>query len=165
MSTERIPNQNDLHRQLQDLTEKTLSPVGRYGHVLLLLAAAGMGVLVLALLITEPALPLRTQAAFGAMLAIAACWVGYSTWALLRRRPLMHAHRVVAGAMATAFTGLFTAVALTTGALTAAPAAWWAGGMGAVMLIVALSLLLLALRTRSALLTRREELRRGLGER
>lgn len=155
---------HDLHAQLRELTERNLSPAGRYGHVLLMMVAACMGCLVLALLVTEPALPLRTQAAFGTMLLIAACWVGYSAWARFHRRPLLHAHRVVAGYLATAFSGLFAVAALTAAAITGATAAWLAGGMGAVLLAVAIAMLLRAHRQRGVLLRRRDELERALGE-
>jgi hypothetical protein len=160
MNTPSNPNHPDLHRQLRELTETTLSPAGRYAHVLLMLAAACMGVIVLALLLTEPALPLRTQAAFGTMLAVAASWVAYSAWALMHRRPLMLAHRVVAGWMAFAFTGLFTVAAFTAAAITAALAAAWAGSLGAVMWAAALGLLVHARHRQRALLARRDELRR-----
>jgi hypothetical protein len=159
-STARHPD--DLHRQLDELTERSLSPTGRYAHVLLMVAAAGMGVLVAALLLTEPALPFRTQVAFGVLVAIAACWVAYSAWALLRR-PLMHAHRVVAGTLATAFSGLFAVATLTAAAMTRSNAAWLAGALGLVMLVIAVALLLRAHRQRAALLARRDELERALG--
>ena len=154
----------DLHRELKALNERTLSPTGRYAHVLLMVAATAMGSLVLALLLTEPALPLRTQAAFGAMLVIAASWVGYSAWALFRR-PLMHAHRAVAGILATAFSGLFAVATLTAAAMTGSNAALLAGGLGVVMLAVALGLLVRSHRHRRALLARRDELQRELGDR
>jgi protein-S-isoprenylcysteine O-methyltransferase Ste14 len=112
----------------------------------------------------EPALPPRTLAAFGAMLVIAASWVGYSAWALYRR-PLMHAHRVVAGILATAFSGLFAVATLTAAAMTGSNAVLLAGGLGVVMLAVALGLLVRSHRHRRALLARRDELQRELGDR
>lgn len=163
MNTETTTDRQELHRQLRELTEKTLSPAGRYAHVLLMLAAAAMGILVLALLLSEPALPLRTQAAFGAMLVIAMCWVGYSLWALLHRRPLLHAHRVVAGWLATAFSGLFALVTLAAAVITGARAAWLAGGLGVVMLAVALVLLWTARRRQATLRARRDALQAALG--
>lgn len=162
MNTETTSNTQDLHSQLRELTERTLSPAGRYAHVLLLLAAIAMGIVVLALLLTEATLPLRTQAAFGAMVMIAACWVGYSLWALFHRRPLLHAHRVVAGTLASTFSGLFAVVTLITAVITGAVAAWLAGGMGVLMLGVALALLVRARRQRQALQDRRDALQRAL---
>jgi peptidoglycan/LPS O-acetylase OafA/YrhL len=161
MNTSTDYRPNDLHRQLKELTERSLSPTGRYAHVLLMVVAAGMGSLVAALLITEPALPFRTQAAFGVLVAIAACWVGYSAWALFRR-PLMHAHRVVAGTLATTFSGLFAVATLTAAVMTESHAAGLAGAMGLVMLAIAVALLLRAHRQRRALLSRRDEIERAL---
>lgn len=165
MNTETTSNTQELHRQLRELTERTLSPAGRYAHVLLLLAAIAMGIVVLALLLTEPSLPLRTQAAFGAMVVIAACWVGYSLWVLFHRRPLLHAHRVVAGTLATVFSGVFASVTLIAAVVTGAAAAWLAGGLGVVMLVIALGLLVHARRRRLVLLARRDELQRALADR
>jgi hypothetical protein len=159
-STDRQPK--NLRRQLEELTRRSLSPTGRYAHVLLMVAAAGMGALVGALLLTEPALPFRTRAAFGVLVVIAACWVGYSAWALFRR-PLLHAHRVVAGTLATAFCGLFAMVTLTAAVMTESRAAWLAGALGLVMLAIAVALLLRAHRQRAALLSRRDALERALG--
>lgn len=164
MNAETNDDPRALRQKLRDLTERTLSPAGRYAHVLLLLAAAAAGVLVLALLLTEPSLPLRTQTAFGTMLAIAGAWVGYSAWVLLHRRPLMHAHRVVAACLATAFSGLFAVATLTAAAMTGAQAAALAGGVGVVMLGAAIGLLVHAHRRRRALLARRDELMRALGD-
>lgn len=162
MNIEATSNPDDLHRQLRELTERTLSPAARYAHVLLLLAAAAVGIVVAALLLTEPALPLRTRAAFGVMVLIAGSWVAYSCWVLLRRRPLLQAHRVVAGYLASGFSGLFTFVVLAAAIVTGAAAAWLAGGLGMVMLGAALMLLARARRNRRALRARRDELARAL---
>jgi len=152
----------ELHRQLRKLTERTLSPVARYAHVMLLLVAAAVGIVVAALLLTEPALPLRTRAAFGVMCLIAASWVAYACWVLLRRRPLLQAHRVVAGYLSTVFSGLFAGAAMAAGIATGAPAAWFAGALGVVMFALAVMLLVRARRNYSELQARRDELVRAL---
>lgn len=162
MNTQTTTDRQELHRQLRELTSKALSPAGRYAHLLLMLAAACMGVLVLALLLTEPALPLRTQVAFGTMLAVAASWVAYSAWVLRRRRPLLQAHRVVAGYMATAFSALFAVATLTAAAMTGSQAAALAGAIGVVMSAVAAGLLVSAHRRHGALLARRDALQRAI---
>jgi hypothetical protein len=161
MNTSTHRHTDDLHRQLQRLTEKGLSPRARYGHVLLMVFAAGMGVLVAALLATEPDLPFRTQAAFSALMVISAGWVGYTAWALARR-PFMYAHRVVAAVLASCATGLFAAVTLTVAVLTHSATAWLAGSMGLVMLGLAVVLLRHARSKRRSLLARRDELQRVL---
>jgi len=162
MNIEASPTTEDLQRQLRDMTERTLSPVARYGHLLLLLVSTGLGISILSLLLTEPSLPPRTQAAFIAMVAIAGCWVGYSLWTLVQRRPLLQAHRVLAGCLASAFSGLFAGTALTVAIVTGSAAAWLAGALGAAMTAIALLLLVRARRQRRALQDRRADLQRAL---
>ncbi len=165
MTIEATPNVTELHRQLRELTEKSLSPVGRYAHVLLLLAAAFVGIVVAALLLTEPALPLRTRSAFGMIVVIAGIWVAYACWVLLRRRPLLLAHRVVAGYLACGFSGLFALVTLVAAIVTGESAAWLASSQGGLMFIIAVLLLVRARRQRDALTARRDALARTLAGR
>jgi hypothetical protein len=98
-----------LEAHLRMLTARTLSPAARYTHVAVLLLALIMCALIGSLLATEPALPGRTQAAFGVMLLIGATWVGYAAWVLGIRKTLLANQRVVAGCMAVGFTGAFFA--------------------------------------------------------
>lgn len=151
---------NDLHARLQELTDRSLSHAARYGHVGVLLAASGIAVLVAALLLTEPGLPPRTMLAFGGLLVVAACWIGYSGWVLSRRRPLFQRHRVVAGTMATVFSGAFTLAATGAALVTGSTLAWTAALMGAGMLVFAALLLARARRRHDALVARRDELLR-----
>ena len=155
---------DELQARLRALTDSSLSPAGRYAHIALLLAAAAVGALVLALLLTEPALPARTQIAFGAMLLIASSWIGYSAWVLTHRRPLLLRHRVVAGGLATAFSGAFAAVTAVAALATGAPAARAAAAMGVLMLVTAVALLLRARHKRAELEARRDALQRQLGD-
>lgn len=152
----------NLQARLRALTDRSLSPLGRYAHVALLLAAAGMGAVVLALLLTEPDLPLRTRLAFGALLVVAASWVGYAGWVLTHRRPLFQGHRVIAGGLATAFSGAFAAVAAAVALTTGAPAAVAASGIGCLMLVAALVLLQRARAQRRTLQARRDALQAEL---
>ncbi len=149
---------NDLQARLQELTDRTLSPAARYGHVGVLLAASGMAALVSALLLTESGLPPRTMLAFGGLLVVAACWIAYSSWVLSRRRPMLQRHRVVAGTMATVFSGVFTAVAAGAGLVTGSMLAWTAALMGGGMLVGAALLLTHARRRHAALVARRDAL-------
>lgn len=98
---------SDTETELHRLTSRVLSPGSRYGHVALLLVGLLMCVLLISLLATEPDLPPRTSLAFAVMLGIGTCWVGYASWVLRFRRPLLGVHRVVAGWMAVLFTALF----------------------------------------------------------
>lgn len=98
-----------LEARLRALTRRTLSPGARYFHVSVLLLAAIMCVLVGALLLTEAGLPVRTQRAFGVLLALGAGWVVYASWVLANRHTLLAQQRVVAGWMAIVGTGAFLA--------------------------------------------------------
>lgn len=147
---------------LQAIAAAELAPAARVKHVLLLLGSAGMGVALLSLWLTEPALPVRTHVAFGLMTAIAASWVAYASWALTRRRVLFGRQRVVAARMAVAFTSLLVTGSLAVGATTGGSAPLLAAAMGAAMLVVAMALLVRARRIHAALLARRNEIERAL---
>ena len=157
-------NPSELRAKLRDLTDRTLSPAARYAHVALLLAAAGMAALMLALLLTEPGLPVRTVLAFGALLLIASGWIAYAGWVLSNRRPMLQRHRVVAGGMATGFSGSFVLVAAVAGMVTGAAAAWAAAALGGLMLVVAVLLLVRARKRTLELESRRDALLRVLGK-
>ncbi len=62
-----------------------------------------MTVVVSALLVTEPSLPLRASIALGVLAVIGASWVAFALWVLTHRRILLGRHRVVAGRMAVGF--------------------------------------------------------------
>ncbi|WP_149194397.1 hypothetical protein [Luteimonas suaedae] len=152
-----------LDARLRQLTTDALSARSRYGHVALLLAALMMCVLLGALLATEPNLPGRTRAAFAVMLAIGASWVAYATWVLRRRRPLLGNHRIVAGRMAVAFTALFLVAAVVASIGTDGAAFRAAAAVGAVMLVLAVTVLVRAHRHVARLRAQRLELERQLG--
>jgi hypothetical protein len=76
----------------------------RLGHTALLTASAIVAVVVTSLLLTEPALPARTQWAFLAIIVIAVAWMAYATWVLMRRRVLFGTQRVAAARLACLFT-------------------------------------------------------------
>ena len=116
---------------LVQLTRHALSTRARLGHVALLLAALAMSVLLLALLATEPAIPMRTRIAFAVMLAMSLSWTGYAIWVLKNRWTLLANHRIIAGKMAVAFTAIFTIAALAIGFSTGKSAGFLAAGMGA----------------------------------
>lgn len=152
-----------LELELQRLTAGALSPLARYGHVALLLAATLMSVLLAALLATEPALPGRTQAALAVLLAIGISWIVYATWVLRQRRPLLGQHRIVAGRMAVAFTGVFFAGALALGASTGSATYHAAASVGASLLVLAFGALMQAHWRVAALQRQRRELLRQTG--
>lgn len=140
------------------LMETQLSFRVRSGHLALLLAATGMSAVLAALLITEEGLPQRTIVALGTLLVIGASWTVYAAWVLTARRTLLANHRVLAGRIAVAAAAIFLAGAAAVGVTTQAPSAYAAGGLGIVMLGVAVTLLSRASRHYAALLQRRAEL-------
>jgi hypothetical protein len=148
---------------LQQLTARALSPLSRYGHVALLLAAALMSVLLAALLATEPAIPLRTRVALGVMLAIGISWVGYAAWVLTQRRPLMAMHRVIAGWMAVAFTGVFVGGAIVMALSTQQTIYATAAVSGCSLFVLAIAALGRSYRRVTALKGRKRELEASLG--
>lgn len=151
-----------LDAQLHRLTGRVLSPLSRYGHVALLLAASLMSALILALLVTETALPTRTRFAFAGLLGVGAGWVAYAAWVLRRRRPLMAAHRIVAGWMAVASTGVFLAGAVAMTVATGSPMFRTAAANGAGLLLLAVALLVQAYVRVAELREQRQKLERHL---
>lgn len=97
----------DLEARLRALTQRSLSSPSRYFHVAVLVLALIMSSLLGALLVTETALPGRTQLAFSGLLALGVGWVMYAGWALIRRDTLLVHQQVVAGWMAVGGTGAF----------------------------------------------------------
>jgi hypothetical protein len=101
-----------------------------------LLAASTMTVIVSALLLTEPSLPLRASIALGVMSLIGLSWMGFAVWVLTQKRILLSRHRIVAGRMAVAFTAVFCIGAFAVGYATASRSAVAAGFMGLLMLVL-----------------------------
>lgn len=89
-----------------------LSPRARLAAAAVLVAAAVVVAIVAALLLTEPALPGRTQAGFGLIVAAGLAWCVHSARALLRRRAPYARHRLAAATLAMSVTGLFVLAAL-----------------------------------------------------
>lgn len=145
---------------LRRVTASELSAAARMRYVGLLLAASAMTVIVTALLITEPSLPLRTTIAFSILAVIGLSWTGFATWVLTRKRILLGRHRIVAGRMAVAFSAVFCMGSLAVGYTTSSRAAVASAAMGAVMLVVAAMMLMRARRRFEQLSRRRAELER-----
>src|SRR5687767_1074966 len=121
------------------LLNAELSLASRLGYVGLALAAGMMTAVVGSLWMTEPSLPLRAQIGFGVMVGIGLSWVGFAVWVLTHRRPLLSAHRIVAGRMAVTFTSLFVLGTVALGMTTSAAAAYAATALGLAMLAGALA--------------------------
>jgi len=149
--------------RLRALADAELSVSARCAHVALLLASSALTVALGSLWATEPSLPTRTHAAFGALLVIGVAWTIYAAWVLSRRRVLLARHRIVAGRMAVTFTATFAVGAALVGITTGRAAAFAAAGLGVVMCAIALALLARAHRRFDALVERRARLERELG--
>jgi hypothetical protein len=147
---------------LERLARTELSRGSRLGHVILALVASTLTIVVASLWWTEPALPFRTSAAFGMLIAIGLGWVAYSVWVLRARRVTLARQRVAAGRLAFAFTGLFAAGCLVLALTTAVPAARPATAMGLGLLAAAVWVWRRAEASHAWLLERRETLEREL---
>lgn len=153
--TDRSPLTTDA---LLGLADAELSTRARMAHVALLLASLLGTTAIVSLWITEPSLPARTHAAFGALSAIGLSWAAFAAHVLARRRVLYARHRVVAARMATTFTAVFTAGALAVAYASGAAAGYAAATVGGVLVAVAVSLLVRARRRLAWLMERRRAL-------
>ena len=158
-STHPVPPSLDLPR----LLDAELSRTSRFAHVALLLASLTMTVVVASLWLTEPALPTRTQAAFGVLTVIGVSWSAFAAWVLTTRRPLLGRDSVVAGRLAVTFTTTFILGALALGIMNGGRAPYAAAAMGLVLLASGVALLVRADRRVAALTARRETLEREIG--
>lgn len=140
------------------MVRQELSRRARLGHVVLLMASLCGGLAVGSLWLTEPALPLRTHAAFFVLVLMALGWAWHAIRVLRTRAVLLAVHRVRAGWLSVLCSSAFTLAGLV---------AWWftgwrPGGVaavsGAVLTMAAVAVLLRARRRRSVLLARLCEL-------
>lgn len=155
MNTRQDADANDFARRI---AAAELSPRSRIAHGALLAAALTMTMIITALWLTEPDLPLRTRTAFAVLTAIGAIWSGYAVWVLTQRRVLFARQRVIAGWLATIFTSIFAAGAFAIGIVANSPAGLAAGGLGLALVVVSVLLLQRARRRLTALIDRRREL-------
>ena len=123
---------------VRKLAAGELSLKARLGYVALLLVSTGMTAVIVSLWLTEVALPMRTQWAFGAMTLIGASWAALALWGLGARRPLFARDRVIAGGMAVTFTSVFAAGAIAAVIIANNGAAYGLLATGVVMLGAAL---------------------------
>jgi hypothetical protein len=145
-------------QQAQALIQGELSRRSRVFHVAVLIAAVAMGTVVASIWLTEPALPVRTQVAFCALLLIAAGWCGHATWVLACRAILLVPHQVRAARLALGCTLVFLLGGLTAWLGAGVPVARFASLSGLVMTGIAVVNLRRASRRHAGLLLRRDEL-------
>jgi len=160
--TEPLPN-DALHAQLAELTDRTLSRSGRYGHLALTVVATVMAACLAGLLFTEPDMPKHVMVAFSVMFAITSAWAAFGARVLSRRRPLLANREVVAGGMAVAFSALFTIAAALIGILVGGHTMVTSASiLGATLTLVAIAVLVRALLRRAELRALRARLEREL---
>jgi hypothetical protein len=142
-----------------------ISQGSRPTTLLFLLTSALATAAVASLGLTEKGLPPRTQIAFAALTAIGAAWSAFFGWVLTRRKPLYAYHRVIAGRLALAATGIFTTGALTLASLfpELQKMGFTAAALGAAMMLAAGLLLWTAKRRHRDLLQLRGWLESQLG--
>jgi hypothetical protein len=114
---------------------------------------------------TEPVLPVRTQAAFGLMIAASLTWAVFAGWVLARRRVLFGADRVLAAGLGLAF-ALIGAVGMAAiGYETASNGMYLGAAAHGALAGIAVVLLVKAKRRVAALSARRQELAQLLSRR
>jgi hypothetical protein len=150
---------------LQQLALTELSTASRMRHVALLVVAAVATSIVAALLVTEPALPMRTRGALLVLCAIGSAWIAFAAWVLRARHMMLAWHRVIAARIAVAGSGLYAAGAAAAVLLAPRPAAFGALAAGLAMLGTAAAALVVANRRHTRLRERRDALERELGQR
>jgi hypothetical protein len=92
---------------VQKLVREELSTGARLGYTVLAVTSLGVSGVVTSLLMTEPSLPLRTQAAFVVIALGGLAWTALAVWVLTRRRVLLANHRVAASTLAAALAAIF----------------------------------------------------------
>ena len=92
---------------VQKLVREELSTGARLGYTALAVTSLGVSGVVTSLLMTEPSLPLRTQAAFVVIALGGLAWTALAVWVLTRRRVLLANHRVAASTLAAALAAIF----------------------------------------------------------
>ena len=92
---------------VQKLVRDELSTGARLGYTALAVTSLGVSGVVTSLLMTEPSLPLRTQAAFVVIALGGLAWTVLAVWILARRRVLLANHGVAASTLATTLATIF----------------------------------------------------------
>jgi hypothetical protein len=142
---------------VQKLVRDELSTGARLGYTALAVTSLGVSGAVSSLLMTEPALPFRTQAAFTLIALGGLAWTALAVWVLARRRVLLATHRVAASTLATTLAAIFLIGAI----ILRERAGMLAVLFNGVMLIVALIWTVRARRRVAELNRRRRALDRG----
>ncbi len=92
---------------VQKLVRDELSTSARLGYTALAVTSLGVAGVVTSLLMTEPSLPFRTQAAFTVIALGGLAWTALAVSVLARRRVLFARHSVAASTLATTLAAIF----------------------------------------------------------
>lgn len=98
----------DVQKRVRD----ELSAGARLGYTALAVTSLSVAGVVTSLLLTEPSLPFRTQAAFTVIALGGLAWTALAVWVLARRRVLLAHHRVAASTLAATLAAIFLAGAI-----------------------------------------------------
>lgn len=155
MSEQNPATPRDVPRELERALAAEVSLGSRMRHVALGLAGACASALIVVLWATEPRpLPVRTQAAFAALIAVELSWAAFAGWVLTMRRPLYAQDRVWGARLALVVTLVTGAAGTALAAARATTAEALVTALGAVALVAVAGLVLARARSR-----RRELLR------
>jgi hypothetical protein len=147
-----------------EMIEHEIRLGSRIRAVVVLVGGLGMAAMLSLLWATEPALPIRTSAAFAVMIGIGLTWAAYGVWVLTRRHPLYARDSVIAGRIATGFACLFLLIVPATLASRSVGTAVAGVVTGLVFLALAGGSWRMAVTRRRRLLGIRAELESHLGE-
>lgn len=160
------PSIDSLQETLTRLTDQTLDPMQRVGHLLLVLAAstiaAAMGYLLLSEFRTEFRISRSAMIGLWIMLMAAIAWVAYGLRVLSARLPLLANRNTIDARLAILFTATFTAGAMAFGWLAGAGPMTSAAWFGLLMLGLAVAMWVCAKRRYAALQALRIQLEQGL---
>lgn len=147
------------------IVRRQASPLSATALTLLALVSGGGALLIATLWATEPvALPVRTRWAFALCILVASSWCAFAVHGLRRARRPYAGQRVVAAAMGTAFSALFTLFGLAVAWGQEPTARGWAvGATGATVTVCAALMWGRARRARVGLEALRRELRARRG--
>jgi hypothetical protein len=122
---------------IRDRLAAELSIQARIAYTLLLTAALLMTSGVVALALSEPALPLRTTVAFAALAAVGLAWAAFAAWVLRRRRVLLPGHRLLATRLAVIVSSGYAIACVVLGAIQGTTGPFVAAAVGAIQIAVA----------------------------
>lgn len=143
MSEQDHAGRRPVPESLERVLAEEISLRSRMRHVAVGLAGLCGATLIGVLWATEPdTLPVRTQAAFGGLIAVGLTWAAFAAWAVSRRRPLFAYDQVLGARLALAVAAATTIAGVALAAVRSTAAAAVGTGVVGVVLVGAAALLL-----------------------